>query len=74
MDFENNENRIITPDFTETDKDIENSLRPKTLNEYIGQEKVKENLRPSGTGKNNTRRHNRQRNGRSDKSYKRSCN
>lgn len=45
MDFENNENRIITPDFTETDKDIENSLRPKTLNEYIGQEKVKENLK-----------------------------
>lgn len=45
MDFDNNENRIITPDFTETDKDIENSLRPKTLNEYIGQEKVKENLK-----------------------------
>lgn len=45
MDFENNENRIITPDFTETDKDIENSLRPKTLHEYIGQEKVKENLK-----------------------------
>ena len=45
MDFENNENRIITPDYTETDKDIENSLRPKTLNEYIGQEKVKENLK-----------------------------
>ena len=45
MDFENSENRIITPDFTETDKDIENSLRPKTLNEYIGQEKVKENLK-----------------------------
>lgn len=45
MDFENDENRIITPDFTETDKDIENSLRPKTLNEYIGQEKVKENLK-----------------------------
>ncbi len=44
MDFEN-ENRIITPDFTETDRDIELSLRPKTLNEYIGQEKAKENLR-----------------------------
>lgn len=44
MDFDN-ENRIITPDFTETDKDIELSLRPKTLNEYIGQEKVKENLK-----------------------------
>lgn len=44
MDFDN-ENRIITPDFTETDRDIELSLRPKTLNEYIGQEKAKENLR-----------------------------
>lgn len=44
MDFDN-ENRIITPDFTETDKDIELSLRPKTINEYIGQEKVKENLK-----------------------------
>ncbi len=45
MDFDNNENRIVTPGFTETDKEIENSLRPKTLNEYIGQEKVKENLK-----------------------------
>ena len=44
MDFEN-ENRIMTPGFTETDHDIEISLRPKTLNEYIGQEKVKENLK-----------------------------
>lgn len=44
MDFQD-ENRIITPDFTETDRDIELSLRPKTLNEYIGQEKAKENLR-----------------------------
>ena len=44
MDFEN-ENRIMTPGFTESDHDIEISLRPKTLNEYIGQEKVKENLK-----------------------------
>ncbi len=44
MDF-HNENRIITPDFTETDGDIEISLRPKALTEYIGQEKVKENLK-----------------------------
>lgn len=44
MDFQD-ENRIITPDFTETDRDIELSLRPKTLNEYIGQEKAKENLK-----------------------------
>ena len=44
MDF-NNEDRIITPDFTETDHDIEISLRPKSLTEYIGQEKAKENLK-----------------------------
>ena len=44
MDF-NNEDRIITPDFTETDHDIEISLRPKNLTEYIGQEKAKENLK-----------------------------
>ncbi len=44
MDFDN-ENRIISPDFEETDKDIELSLRPHTLNEYIGQEKAKENLK-----------------------------
>ena len=44
MDFDN-ENRIMTPRFTETDHDIEISLRPKALTEYIGQEKVKENLK-----------------------------
>ena len=44
MNFDNDE-RIITPDFTETDHDIEISLRPKSLTEYIGQEKAKENLR-----------------------------
>lgn len=42
MDFEN---RIVTSDFTSEDSDIENSLRPKTLDDYIGQKKVKENLR-----------------------------
>ena len=33
MDFDN-ENRIMTPGFTETDHDIEISLRPKALTEY----------------------------------------
>ncbi|MEG1834765.1 MAG: Holliday junction branch migration DNA helicase RuvB [Oscillospiraceae bacterium] len=42
---EENENRITTPDFTNEDADIEVSLRPHTINEYIGQEKVKENLK-----------------------------
>ena len=37
MNFDNDD-RIITPDFTETDHDIEISLRPKSLTEYIGQE------------------------------------
>ncbi len=41
MDFES---RIVTSAFTPEDNDIENSLRPKTLDDYIGQEKVKENL------------------------------
>ena len=41
MDFEN---RIVAPEFSGEDGDVEYSLRPKTLNEYIGQEKAKENL------------------------------
>ena len=44
MDFDN-ENRIVSPDLNEGDNDIETSLRPKTFNEYIGQEKAKENLK-----------------------------
>ena len=44
MDFDF-ENRIVAPEFTSSeDHDIEFSLRPKTLGEYIGQDKVKENL------------------------------
>lgn len=39
------ENRVVAPNTINTDSDeIDYSLRPKTLNEYIGQEKVKENL------------------------------
>lgn len=37
--------RIIEPDFTPEDVDLEYSLRPKTLSEYIGQDKVKENMK-----------------------------
>ncbi len=44
MDFDN-ENRIVSPDLNEVDNDIETSLRPKTFNEYVGQEKAKENLK-----------------------------
>ncbi len=41
MDFEE---RIVAPDMTSLDNDIEVSLRPKVLTDYIGQEKAKENL------------------------------
>ncbi len=38
------ENRLVAPQEIKEDSDFDYSLRPKTLNEYIGQEKVKENL------------------------------
>ncbi len=38
------EKRIITTDLLEEDRRMEGSLRPKTLNSYIGQEKIKETL------------------------------
>ena len=34
--------RIVEPQFSAEDTDVEFSLRPRKLNEYIGQEKVKE--------------------------------
>lgn len=39
------ERRIITTEFIDEDIKIENSLRPKLLSEYIGQESVKNNLK-----------------------------
>ena len=41
MDFEE---RLIAPELTGEDSDVEVTLRPKTLEEYIGQDKAKENL------------------------------
>ena len=41
MDFEN---RIVSPEYNYSDSDTEISLRPKTLDEYIGQDKVKDAL------------------------------
>ena len=38
------ENRMIAPEYTPEDSEVENPLRPKSLSEYVGQEKVKENL------------------------------
>lgn len=42
MDFEN---RIVTPEYSSEDSEIDVSLRPKKLEDYIGQEKVKENMK-----------------------------
>ena len=39
------ESRIVAPEYTPDDRDVELSLRPRRLSEYIGQEKVKENLK-----------------------------
>ena len=36
---------MMSPEFTQNDNETEVSLRPKTLDDYIGQEKVKENLK-----------------------------
>ena len=50
MEFENTsseldfENRMVDPAYNPEDATVENPLRPRTLQEYIGQEKVKENL------------------------------
>jgi Holliday junction DNA helicase RuvB len=38
------ENRVVAPEYSQEDADVENPLRPRTLSEYIGQDKVKENL------------------------------
>ena len=37
--------RMIQTDITREDEKIEGSLRPQTLDDYIGQSKIKENLR-----------------------------
>lgn len=39
------ERRIITTEITEEDKGIEQNLRPQMLSEYIGQERIKSNLK-----------------------------
>ena len=37
--------RTIETNFTEEDSKIEGTLRPQALQDYIGQEKIKENLK-----------------------------
>ncbi len=39
------ENRIMNTSYSAEDSDVEASLRPKKLDDYIGQDKVKENLK-----------------------------
>ena len=39
------ENRILSAEATPAEETVENTLRPKTLEDYIGQEKAKSNLR-----------------------------
>ncbi|MCI5891886.1 MAG: Holliday junction branch migration DNA helicase RuvB [Clostridiales bacterium] len=45
MTLDNNEERIVSTNETNDDTEIEYSLRPKTLDEYIGQVKAKENMK-----------------------------
>ncbi len=42
--FDDDSFRLTSPEFTDADSEVELSLRPKSLDEYIGQAKVKENL------------------------------
>jgi Holliday junction DNA helicase RuvB len=39
------EDRVISPEYIEEEKEMEVSLRPRNFDEYIGQNKVKENLK-----------------------------
>lgn len=45
MNFESSGGRLVSPEVIPKDtEDLDLSLRPKTLSEYIGQDKVKENM------------------------------
>ena len=41
MDYES---RIVAPEYLDMDSDVERQLRPRSIDEYIGQSKAKENL------------------------------
>ncbi len=45
MDLSYDDERLLSPNLNGSEDEHELSLRPKTLDEYIGQDKVKENLR-----------------------------
>lgn len=44
IDKENANERMVSPEEIISDVDLDNPLRPLSINDYIGQEKVKENL------------------------------
>lgn len=44
MNFEDDEERFMSSMPIASDSDNENNLRPKTMKDYVGQDKVKENL------------------------------
>ena len=39
------DNQFFTSTLTEKERDTENILRPKTFDDYVGQDKVKDNMR-----------------------------
>ncbi len=45
MDLSSDDARLLSPNLNGSEDENELSLRPKTLDDYIGQDKVKENLR-----------------------------
>lgn len=45
MDFSDEQDRLLSPVYNQADSETEISLRPKTLEDYIGQEKIKDNLK-----------------------------
>lgn len=42
--MENNDDRLISPEEKKDEASFDSSLRPRTLEDYVGQEKVKQNL------------------------------
>ena len=50
------EKRVISTQVMQEDIPVEAALRPKTLDEYVGQEKAKENLRVYKEGGEKERR------------------
>lgn len=43
--YEDEAQRLVSPEIEQEDRDSEGSLRPRVLEEYIGQDKVKQNLK-----------------------------